>query len=70
MMLATLIVLHSVAGIPIEINPAMVTHLRQPEFKTPSFTEGARCMINMADGKYVTVRETCAEVRTLIEQRK
>lgn len=70
MILPLLIVLHSVTGVPIEINPVMVTHLRYPEQGTRLFTEGARCMINMTDGKYVTVRETCAEVRALIEQRK
>ncbi len=65
-----LIVLHSVSGAVIEVNPALVTHLRNPEKSNPSFIPGAHCMINMADGKYVTVTETCAEVRLLIERQK
>lgn len=67
-----LIVLHSVSGAAIEVNPELVTHLRHQDPKNPhpSFTPEAQCMINMTDGKYVTVRETCAEVRLLIEQQR
>ena len=68
--LVAMIVLHSVTGTAIEINPLLITHLRHPESKNPNFVEGAQCMINMADGKYVTVREPCAEVRRLIEEQR
>ena len=64
-----LIVLHTVSGRPIEINPRLITHMRGPEPAHSSFTEGARCMINFSDGKYITVRETCEEVKKLIGEK-
>jgi uncharacterized protein YlzI (FlbEa/FlbD family) len=65
-----MVVLHTVTGTAIEVNPLLITHLRHPEANNRSFVEGAQCMINMVDGKYVTVRETCAEVRQLIEEQR
>jgi hypothetical protein len=29
-----------------------------------------QCQVNLADGKFVTVKETCAEVRKLMETTK
>jgi uncharacterized protein YlzI (FlbEa/FlbD family) len=66
-MLTTLILLHSVSGIAIEVNPKHITHLRNPDTSN-LFVEGAKCLVNMADGKYITVKETCTEVRRLIEE--
>ena len=64
-----LIVLHTVSGQPIEINPALITHMRgQIQVLKHAFTKDAECMINFADGKYITVRETCAEVGRLINR--
>lgn len=65
-----LIVLHSVSGQPIEINPKLITHMRGPDPDIKAFTESARCMINFSDGKYVTVKETCAEVGKLIGEKR
>ena len=63
-----LIVLHTVSGQPIEINPALITHMRGRDPSVQAFTKDAECMINFSDGKYVTVRETCAEVGRLINR--
>lgn len=70
--LAGMIILHNVSGSPVEVNPDQITHLRNPEppGKEHSFTEKAHCMVNMADGKFVTVTETCAEVRRAIEEQR
>ena len=69
--LAALIVLHSATGVQIDINPNEITNLRRPEPGNPSFTPDAKCMINLTDGKFVTVKETCDEVRRVLEpQRK
>lgn len=66
-----LLVLHSLSGAVIEVNPSQITHLRNPELtKDHSFTDKARCMVNMADGKYITVLETCEYVRRAIEELK
>lgn len=67
-LLTGIVVLHLVSGTVVEINPAHITHLRHREASNNLFVEGAQCLINMVDGKYVTVRETCAEVRQLIEE--
>ena len=71
MLVLVLIVLHSGSGTPLELNPSMVTNLRNPEpSNTGLFAPGVKCQVNLADGKYVTVKETCAEVRKLMEQAK
>jgi hypothetical protein len=66
-----MVILHSGAGTPVEVNPLTITNLRNPEpSNTKLFTPNVRCQINMTDGKYVTVKETCAEVRKLMETTK
>jgi hypothetical protein len=62
-----LIVLHGASGVVIEVNPGQITHLRRPEGQK-NFTPGVECMVNLVDGKYVTVRESCEAVRALIEK--
>jgi len=71
MIMLVLIILHSGSGTPLELNPALVTNLRNPEPSNSGlFAKGVRCQINMTDGKFVTVKETCAEVRKLMETTK
>jgi uncharacterized protein YlzI (FlbEa/FlbD family) len=52
-----LIVLHGVDGHNVEINPSAVTSMR----------EARDCMVNLADGKFVAVKEDCGTVKTMIE---
>lgn len=66
--LVLIIVLHSLTGYEVHVNPRQVTSMREPENDHKHFVEGAQCLINLADGKFVTVKETCAEVRQLIEE--
>jgi hypothetical protein len=70
MIFLVLIVLHSGSGTPLELNPALVTNLRNPEPGNGAFSPGVKCQINMVDGKFVTVKETCLEVRKLMEATK
>jgi hypothetical protein len=72
MILLVMIILHSATGTAIDLNTAMITNLRNPEpgDSTPLFTKGVKCQINLADGKFVTVTETCNEVRRIMEDRK
>ena len=65
--LVALIILHSATGVAIDVNPHEITNLRRPEPGSPMFTPGVQCMVNLTDGKFVTVMETCDEVRRLIE---
>ena len=68
MILMLMIILHSGAGVEMAVNPALITNMRNPEPGNPSFTPTVRCLINMADGKFVTVKETCEEVRRMMRQ--
>jgi hypothetical protein len=63
-----LIILHLVDGGQVVVNVEEITSLRQSkEEGSKHFTEKAKCLINLADGKFVTVIETCEEVRKQIE---
>jgi hypothetical protein len=65
-LLAAFVTLHAPQGAVIEINPDQVTSLRNaPPQKRGSFTEQANCLINLTDGKFVTVIEDCETVRKL-----
>lgn len=65
-----LIVLHYPDGQPVEINPAQVTSTRGPvaSGQQTHFSTKVKCMVNLTDGKFVAVVETCAEVRALLEK--
>jgi hypothetical protein len=65
-----MIVLHSAGGIAIDVNTDQITHLRNPDPNIAAFTKDARCMINMTDGKFVTVIESCREVLNIMGNRK
>lgn len=61
----TLIVLHGLDGSEIHINPDHITNLRpmKPDGgDSKVFVKGVHCMVNLDDGKYVTVIETCPEI--------
>jgi hypothetical protein len=62
-----MIILHSGAGVEIDLQTDSITNLRNPEPQNKLFTGSVQCVVNMNDGKYVTVKETCAEVRRLME---
>ena len=65
-----MIILHSATGVEIDINTSTITNMRSPEPGNKNFTPDVKCLINMSDGKFVTVRETCEEVRRAMEARK
>lgn len=63
-----MLLLHDPDGIDVAVNSDHITTLRMPrgsEIKT--FTDKANCLISTNDGKFVTVRETCADVLKLLE---
>lgn len=62
--LVALILLHNPNGTSVEINVEQITSMRgRHEVGEVHFTEKAKCLINLTDGKYITVIETCDEVR-------
>ena len=68
--MVVMIILHSATGVEIDVNTATITNMRSPEPGNKNFTSDVRCLINMSDGKFVTVRETCEEVRRVMDARK
>jgi uncharacterized protein YlzI (FlbEa/FlbD family) len=72
MILATLvlILLHGPNGHEILINPHHVTSLAAKISGEPSqrFADGVNCMVNLADGKYHGVVESCEEISRAISQ--
>jgi hypothetical protein len=67
MIFLVMIILHSGSGAEIDLQTDSITNLRNPEPHNQLFTGNVKCVVNMIDGKYVTVKETCAEVRRLME---
>ena len=64
---AGLVLLHSPNGHGILINPAAVTSMQSAVHGKANahIHEGVRCLINTSDGKFVSVIETCDQVRGL-----
>lgn len=67
-----LVVLHTVDGYEVTIAPSHVTSLHAAKDGKPNelFTKPVRCVVSMADGKFVTVTEKCSVVRQLLENAK
>jgi hypothetical protein len=63
------IVLHTVDGREVTVSPAQVTSLQAAKETTPNslVAEAVRCIVNLTDGKFITVAEKCSEVRRLLE---
>ena len=66
---AAMIVLHSASGVEIDVNSREVTNLRRPETGS-NFSKNVKCQVNFTDGKFITVIETCDEVRRIMEKSK
>ncbi|WP_028164109.1 hypothetical protein [Bradyrhizobium elkanii] len=64
-----LVLLHGPDGHEIALNPEQITTMRAalPSGQNKYLTGDARCMISTSDGKFVSVVETCDQVRQLIE---
>lgn len=59
-----LVLLHAPDGREIRVNPDSITSMHAGTGSgNKLITEGARCLINLADGKHVAVAETCDDVR-------
>jgi hypothetical protein len=72
MTLLALLLLHGPTGREIRINPRTVTslHAPVPGQRNTAVIDGANCLINTSDGKFVSVVETCETVSSMIEGSK
>jgi hypothetical protein len=64
-----LIVLHTVDGHEVIINPAQVTSLIAAKEGQDNklFTNDVHCVVGLTDGKFLTVDEKCDVVKQLLE---
>jgi hypothetical protein len=65
LLVLTLIVLHGADQREIDVNPTEITSLREGS-DSQHFTKGLRCLVNLSDGKFVAVLESCAAIRMMI----
>lgn len=56
------IVLQTSDGRTVEINPQLIVSIRAPR-AGDHFAEGTKCLIFTNDGKFISVRNSCDEVR-------
>lgn len=70
LLLAPLLLLHGPTGREIRINPRNITslHASVPTQRNKAVAEGAHCLINTSDGKFVSVAETCDAVSQMIAE--
>jgi hypothetical protein len=69
---AKLIGVHSLDGHEIAISPQQVTSLRaaRPHKPNELVAPHVHCLVGLTDGKFVSVTESCAEVREMLENAK
>jgi hypothetical protein len=70
--LLALLLLHGPTGREIRLNSRTVTSLHGPTTpgQNKALADGAHCLINTTDGKFISVVETCADVARMIEGQK
>lgn len=63
-----LIVLHGPDGREIDVSVDEITSLqcKLPSVEKKLFAPGVNAIINLTDGKFASVRETCTEIRDMI----
>lgn len=67
-----ILLLHGPTGREIRLNTKSITSLHSPEAPGANkrVADGANCLINTSDGKFINVIETCAAVARMIEEQK
>lgn len=63
-----LIALHGPDGREIDVSVDEITSLqcKIPRVENKLFVEGVHSIVNLTDGRFVSVRETCLEIRNMI----
>lgn len=70
-LLVLLVVLHTIDGRAVYINPEAVTNLqdaREDSDPGKHLKPGAQCIISLGDGRFVSVAEFCETVREQLER--
>ena len=62
-----LIIVHMIDGRAVDVNPRHIVSLAHPKTgANKQFPDAVRCVISLTDGKFLSVAETCDEIRQLI----
>ena len=64
-----MIALHSLSGQVVLVNPKLIVSLLEAG-RGKVVTEKANCIVTFTNGKFVSVLETCAQVRARMEQQE
>ena len=72
MKLLVVVVLSSLTGHEVDVTVEHIVSMRatDPDKGNKLLAEGVGCMINTSDGKYISVVQTCEEVRKRIAEAK
>lgn len=64
-----MIALHGLDGREVDINAEEITsmHCRVPGKDNLLFAEGVNTVIHLTDGKFISVKETCGEIRDMVQ---
>lgn len=64
-----LVLLHTLDGRSIYVNPAAIIKIEETRAKGSVLVDEVNCVIFLSDRWYISVKESCAEVRTLFDRR-
>ena len=62
-----LVMLYTLDGRDVAVNPNDVVTITEVEEGDGRFHQSVKCVINFIDGRFVTVAESCSEVRRKFE---
>jgi len=66
---AILLYLHGPDSRVVIVNPDQITSMYSKKGPNKQITDKAECVINLTDGKFVAVTETCEEINKQLSRR-
>lgn len=63
--LLEMLVLHTLDGRPLWVRPEQIISLA-PSKDNTLLTKGVGCIVSLTDAKFVSIKETCEEVREMM----
>jgi hypothetical protein len=61
-----IIILHALSGAELSVNIDKIVSMREGEHKGEVFTKEVQCIVSTNDGKFLSVVETCDEIRNMV----
>lgn len=66
MALYEMLTLHTLDGRTVYVNPSQVISMAHPKDSNDLLVKGIQCIITLADGKFISAKETCEQVQDLM----